>query len=107
VYYWLHYTAAAIEPHKRTTHKRNFSQGRCVSACGGVLASRWGRRYRDLGAFRLIRKSTLMEMEMQDRGFGWTVEMQVGSPNPAALHTSSTGIPSAPSPCINLTSFDQ
>jgi len=42
-----------------------------------LMALGWGRRYRDLGAFRLIRKSTLMEMEMQDRGFGWTVEMQV------------------------------
>lgn len=37
----------------------------------------WGYRYRDLGPMRLIRRSALMQIQMQDRGFGWTVEMQV------------------------------
>eukprot|EP00951_Prasinocladus_malaysianus_P020860 scaffold171705_cov46-Prasinocladus_malaysianus.AAC.1 len=37
----------------------------------------WGRRYNDLGAFRLVRRAALESLEMQDRGFGWTVEMQV------------------------------
>jgi glycosyltransferase involved in cell wall biosynthesis len=37
----------------------------------------WGYRYRDLGPLRLIRRSALEQIQMQDRGFGWTVEMQV------------------------------
>ena len=37
----------------------------------------WGYRYHDLGPLRLIRKSALDKIAMQDRGFGWTVEMQV------------------------------
>jgi glycosyltransferase involved in cell wall biosynthesis len=37
----------------------------------------WGYRYRDLGPLRLIRCSALAQIHMQDRGFGWTVEMQV------------------------------
>lgn len=38
---------------------------------------RWGYRYRDLGPFRAIRKSSLDQIAMQDRAFGWTVEMQI------------------------------
>jgi len=37
----------------------------------------WGYRYQDLGPLRLIRWSALKQLHMQDRGFGWTVEMQV------------------------------
>jgi glycosyltransferase involved in cell wall biosynthesis len=37
----------------------------------------WGYRYQDLGPLRLIRRSALEQIQMQDRGFGWTVEMQV------------------------------
>ncbi|MEM8829663.1 MAG: glycosyltransferase family 2 protein [Cyanobacteria bacterium P01_G01_bin.19] len=37
----------------------------------------WGHKYHDLGPLRLIRKSALDRMAMKDRGFGWTVEMQV------------------------------
>ena len=37
----------------------------------------WGYKYSDLGPLRLIRKSALDEISMKDRGFGWTVEMQV------------------------------
>lgn len=34
-------------------------------------------RYTDLGPFRAIRRSTLDEMKMKDRRYGWTVEMQI------------------------------
>ena len=49
---------------------------------GNVLASTlihwgWGMQYQDLGPLRLIRRSALEAMKMQDRGFGWTVEMQI------------------------------
>ncbi len=37
----------------------------------------WGYKYHDLGPLRLIRKSALDKIGMKDRGFGWTVEMQV------------------------------
>jgi hypothetical protein len=37
----------------------------------------WGYHYRDLGPLRLIRRSALEAIQMCDRGFGWTVEMQV------------------------------
>ncbi|MDP6040150.1 MAG: glycosyltransferase family 2 protein [Candidatus Latescibacteria bacterium] len=34
-------------------------------------------RYTDLGPFRAIRYTALLELNMQDTTFGWTVEMQV------------------------------
>ena len=36
----------------------------------------WGHWYHDLGPLRLIRRSGLEKIQMEDRGFGWTVEMQ-------------------------------
>ena len=36
----------------------------------------WGQQYHDLGPLRLIRRAALEDIQMQDRGFGWTVEMQ-------------------------------
>ena len=37
----------------------------------------WKRRVADLGPFRAIRYSALTTLNMQDRAFGWTVEMQI------------------------------
>lgn len=37
----------------------------------------WGKRFSDLGPMRLIHRNLLEEIDMQDRGFGWTVEMQI------------------------------
>ena len=37
----------------------------------------WRHQYHDLGPLRLIRRSALEQIQMKDRGFGWTVEMQV------------------------------
>lgn len=37
----------------------------------------WGVRFTDLGPFRAITRAALARLEMQDRNFGWTVEMQV------------------------------
>lgn len=37
----------------------------------------WGVRYSDLGPFRAIRRDALARLAMQDRDFGWTIEMQV------------------------------
>lgn len=43
------------------------------------LLIRWfyGYRFSDLGPFRAIRWDKLLALGMQDRNFGWTVEMQV------------------------------
>jgi hypothetical protein len=37
----------------------------------------WGVKYADLGPLRLISRRAFERLNMQDRGFGWTVEMQV------------------------------
>jgi len=37
----------------------------------------YGFQFTDLGPFRAIRWKKLLELDMQDRNFGWTVEMQV------------------------------
>ncbi len=49
---------------------------------GNWLATRllklfYGVRFTDLGPFRAIRFSALQEMDMQDKTYGWTVEMQL------------------------------
>ena len=40
---------------------------------------RWiyGEKFTDLGPFRAIRYGKLLELDMQDKNYGWTVEMQV------------------------------
>ena len=37
----------------------------------------FGARFTDLGPFRAIRAETLEALEMHDRAYGWTVEMQI------------------------------
>jgi glycosyltransferase involved in cell wall biosynthesis len=37
----------------------------------------WGGRFTDLGPFRAIRRDALTRLAMDDRTWGWTVEMQV------------------------------
>lgn len=49
---------------------------------GNWLATRlirllYGHRYTDLGPFRAIRRELLDRIAMQDRRYGWTVEMQI------------------------------
>lgn len=53
-----------------------------VQRFGNGLATRlirlgWGHRFGDLGPLRLIRREALLALQMHDRGFGWTIEMQV------------------------------
>jgi glycosyltransferase involved in cell wall biosynthesis len=42
-----------------------------------IIRILYGARYTDLGPFRAIRFDRLMDLDMQDRNFGWTVEMQI------------------------------
>lgn len=37
----------------------------------------YGVRYTDLGPFRAIKYDALIALDMQDKTYGWTVEMQV------------------------------
>ncbi len=37
----------------------------------------WGVQYTDLGPFRAIRRESLISLNMKDRNYGWTVEMQI------------------------------
>lgn len=45
-------------------------------ACA-LIRWRWGVRFTDLGPFRAIRFAALERLDMQDKTFGWTVEMQI------------------------------
>lgn len=45
--------------------------------CVGLMNVLIGTRATDLGPFRAITRSALERLEMADRNFGWTVEMQV------------------------------
>jgi glycosyltransferase involved in cell wall biosynthesis len=51
-------------------------------ACVALMNLVFGTRATDLGPFRAITRAALRRLEMQDRSYGWTVEMQVK----AALH---------------------
>lgn len=58
---------AALRPHQRL---------------GNALALRlirllFGHRYTDLGPYRAIRVSSLRQLDMRDRDYGWTAEMQI------------------------------
>ena len=37
----------------------------------------WGVRFTDLGPFRAIRYDSLLSLDMNDKTYGWTVEMQI------------------------------
>lgn len=49
---------------------------------GNWLATRlvkwiWDKKMTDLGPFRAVRRDALIALDMKDRDFGWTIEMQV------------------------------
>ncbi|HLF64642.1 MAG TPA: glycosyltransferase family 2 protein [Saprospiraceae bacterium] len=50
----------------------------------------YGYRFSDLGPFRAIRWETLLRLDMQDKNYGWTVEMQVKA---AKLQLRYTEVP--------------
>ena len=53
-------------------------QSQVGSIIAGVLINLfWKFKYTDLGPFRAIRTSSLNEMKMNDKWYGWTVEMQI------------------------------
>jgi len=53
-------------------------QSRIGSMIAGLLIQFfWKVKYTDLGPFRAIKFDKLIELDMQDKWFGWTVEMQI------------------------------
>jgi len=53
-------------------------QSRMGSIIAGFLIRLfWKVKYTDLGPFRAIKFSKLLELNMNDKWFGWTVEMQI------------------------------
>ena len=53
-------------------------QSRVGSVIAGFLINLfWHVRFSDLGPFRAIKYNKLIELDMKDKWFGWTVEMQI------------------------------
>lgn len=42
-----------------------------------IMRIGWGHRYIDMGPFRAIRRDALDAIGMNDRAYGWTIEMQI------------------------------
>jgi len=59
--------SGALSPHQRFGN-------RLASA---LIRAIWHKPVSDLGPFRGMRYSSLLQLDMQDQRFGWTVEMQV------------------------------
>ena len=58
---------------------------------GNAIACRalrllYGAKYTDLGPFRAIRWEALQALQMQDRNWGWTVEMQIKAAKRGLAH---------------------
>jgi glycosyltransferase involved in cell wall biosynthesis len=64
---------AARESRRQMTAVQNFGNALATS----LIRMGWGHPYHDLGPLRLIRRSLFEAIGMRDRGFGWTLEMQV------------------------------
>jgi len=64
---------ARAEARAVMTPVQNF--GNALSAA--LIRIGWAHQYRDLGPLRLVRRTLYEKIGMRDRGFGWTIEMQV------------------------------
>ena len=75
----------------RATGKRERGALTVQQQIGNAIACRalhllFGVRYTDLGPFRAIRWSSLQALEMRDRNWGWTVEMQIKAAKQKIAH---------------------
>lgn len=43
----------------------------------GLIRLFWGRRYEDLGPYRALDWAALQSLQMDDRNYGWTIQMQI------------------------------
>jgi glycosyltransferase involved in cell wall biosynthesis len=58
----------------------------------GLLSGMFGRRFQDMPPFRAIRFSSLLAMNMDDRNWGWTLQMQIRAVT-QALNIMELGMP--------------
>ena len=65
-------TAGTLEPGSMTWPQRF---GNWLAPA--LIQMVWRQKFTDLGPLRAVRRSSLNTLQMQDRDFGWTVEMQV------------------------------
>jgi glycosyltransferase involved in cell wall biosynthesis len=65
--------ATGTDGHYHLTAAQRFGNKLATS----LIQILWRRDYADLGPLRLISRRAFERLNMQDRGFGWTVEMQV------------------------------
>ncbi len=66
----------------RTVHPASRAQLKALQRLGNAVTCAalrlgWGRRFTDMASLRLVRHETMAAMRLQDRAFGWNVEMQV------------------------------
>ncbi len=64
---------ASLRERGSMTLAQRFGNGLAVT----LIRWGWGFSYTDLGPFRAIRRQSLDAINMQDRAFGWTIEMQI------------------------------
>ena len=64
---------SALESRRHLKPVQSF--GNCF-ACA-LIHFGWRRKFRDMGSLRLMRRTALEDLNLQDRGFGWNIEMQV------------------------------
>jgi glycosyltransferase involved in cell wall biosynthesis len=62
-----HAERGALEPHQILGNR----------LATGLIRILFGHHYTDLGPFRAIRADSLGRLEMCDRNYGWTIEMQI------------------------------
>jgi len=67
-------TLGACRPGALTPQARFGNRLACL-----LMRILWGAKFTDLGPFRAIRRSALESLRMSDRGYGWTVEMQIAA----------------------------
>ncbi len=65
-------TLGRVEDGALNTHQR---AGNALAVF--LMRLLWGHRYTDLGPFRALLVSSLSELGMRDRNYGWTIEMQI------------------------------
>jgi glycosyltransferase involved in cell wall biosynthesis len=54
-----------------------FTQRFGNALCCWLIALGWGHRFRDMASLRVIHRGAFEHLRLQDRAFGWNVEMQV------------------------------
>ena len=62
-------------PEARANLKPAYRLGNAL--CCAFIWLGWGRLFRDIGSLRLIHRNAFQRLDLQERGFGWNIEMQV------------------------------